>query len=63
MTTITAALWLLFIPIAVLLGIALWLSEDRHTKIRRWRRQGLTWQQVATRLRTSPSTARRWAAA
>jgi len=63
MTTITAAVWLLFIPIAVLIGIALWLSEDRPQRARRLRRQGWTWQQVAAHLGTSPTTARRWAAA
>ena len=30
MTTITAAVWLLFIPIAVLIGIVLWATEDRQ---------------------------------
>ena len=35
MTTITAAVWLLFIPIAVLIGIVLWASEDRQQRARR----------------------------
>ena len=38
MTTITAAVWLLFIPIAVLIGIVLWATEDRQQRARRWRR-------------------------
>ncbi len=63
MTTITAALWLLFIPVAVLIGIALWLSEDRPQRARRLRRQGWPQQRIADHLGTSRSTVRRWIAA
>ena len=54
------AAWALALLLFPLLLLA-WATESRHTKIRRWRRQGLTWQQVATRLGCSASTARRWA--
>jgi hypothetical protein len=39
------------------------LTESRSFKVRRWRRQGLTWRVIADRLDCSPSTAKRWAAA
>jgi hypothetical protein len=63
MTTIAAAIWLLSIPLVVVIGIALWATESRPVTINRWRKQGRTWQQIATRLGCSPSTARRWALA
>jgi hypothetical protein len=63
MTTITAAVWLLFVPIAVLIGIVLWATEDRQQRARRWRRAGWTQQRIADRLGVSRSTVRRWAAA
>ena len=59
MTAITAAVWLLFIPIAVLIGIVLWASEDRQQRARRWRRDGWSQQRIADRLRCSRATARR----
>ena len=62
MTTTCLLAWALALLLFPLILLA-WATESRHTKIRRWRRQGLTWQQVATRLGTSPTTARRWAAA
>ena len=62
MTTITAVMWLLFMPIVVLIGTALWLSESRATRISRLRRQGQTWAVIAARYGVSQSTARRWAA-
>ena len=52
------ALALLLLPVLLVLN----LTESRHTKIRRWRRQGLTWQTIASRLGTSPTSAKRWAA-
>ena len=62
MSTITAAVWLLFVPIVLLIGIALWLSESRATRISRLRRQCQTWAVIAARYGVSQSTARRWAA-
>jgi hypothetical protein len=48
---------LLLLPLHLLL----WATESRHTRIQRWRRQGLTWAACAERLGCSPTTARRWA--
>jgi hypothetical protein len=53
------ALALLFFPLLLLA----WATESRPQRARRLRRQGWTWQQVAAHLGTSPTTARRWAAA
>ena len=57
--TIIAAVWLLFIPIAVLIGIVLWATEDRQQRARRWRRAGWSQQRIADRLGCSRTTARR----
>jgi uncharacterized membrane protein len=62
MTTCTVLAWmaaLLLLPLIVIWN----LTESRHTKIQRWRRQGQTWARIAAKLGCSPSTARRWAAA
>ena len=61
MTTTCLLAWaavLLLLPVLIVLN----LTESRHTRIRRWRAQGLTWQQISDRLGCSRSTARRWAA-
>lgn len=59
MATIScAALWLLM-PLIVLIGIALWLSESPQQRARRWRRQGFTQQAIADRLGISRTSARR----
>ena len=59
-TTITAtALWALLLPLAVLLGIALWATEDRQQRARRWRRAGWSQQRIADRLGVSRSAVRR----
>jgi DNA invertase Pin-like site-specific DNA recombinase len=63
MSSITAAVWLLFIPVAVLIGIVLWATEDRQQRARRWRRAGWSQQRIADRLGVSRSTVRRWASA
>jgi predicted transcriptional regulator len=63
MSSITAAVWLLFIPVALLVGIVLWASEDRQQRARRWRRAGWSQQRIADRLGVSRSTVRRWASA
>jgi hypothetical protein len=57
--TCTAFAWvlvLLFLPIVVLF----WATESRHTRIRRLRRNGVTWKQIAERYNVSATTARRW---
>ena len=62
MSLTCAAAWavvLLLLPALLLF----WASESKPQRARRLRRQGLTWQQVATKLGTSPTTARRWASA
>lgn len=62
MTTTCLLAWaavLLLLPLHCLL----WLTESRHTRIRRWRSQGWTWKQISERLGCSQSTARRWATA
>jgi hypothetical protein len=50
MTTITAALWLLLFPLAVLLGVLLWCSESREQRIRRWHRAGSSQRSIAQAL-------------
>jgi hypothetical protein len=57
--TICWVLVLLLLPLHLLL----WATESRHTRIKRWRKQGQTWPQIATKLGCSPTTARRWATA
>jgi AraC-like DNA-binding protein len=53
------ALALLLLP-ALLLA---WLTESRTDRARRWRRQGLTQQAIASRLGCSRTTVRRLLAA
>jgi hypothetical protein len=43
------AAWLL-LPLIVLVGVALWLSETRPQRIRRWRSAGMTQKAIAERL-------------
>ena len=50
---------LLFLPIVVLL----WATESRSTRIKRLRRNGTTWTEIASRYGVSPSTVMRWAVA
>ena len=60
MTTTSLLAWaavLLLLPVLILL----WATEPRDARIRRWRKQGLTWKTIATRLGCSATTARRWA--
>jgi hypothetical protein len=61
--TTTCIIWWLLLPLVALLGVVLWATESRSTRIRRWRAQGATWQQISDRLGCSRSTARRWATA
>ena len=58
-TTAAALLALLLLPVLLLL----YVTESRHTRIQRLRRNGHTWKAIAHRYNTSPTTARRWAAA
>jgi hypothetical protein len=61
--TLSCLIWWLLLPLVALLGVVLWASESRSTRINRWRAQGATWQQISDRLGCSRSTARRWASA
>ena len=60
--SLSCIIWWLLLPLVALLGVILWATESRHTRINRWRSQGATWQQISDRLGCSRSTARRWAA-
>jgi DNA-binding IclR family transcriptional regulator len=54
-TLLASLLALLLLPLLILL----WLTESREQRARRWRRDGLTQQAIATRLGCSRSTVRR----
>ena len=59
MTTILSWMLVFFtLPIIVLF----WPAESRCTRIQRYRSQGLTWNQIASRFNVSSTTARRWSA-
>ena len=58
----TTVLWWLLLPLVALLGVVLWATESRSTRINRLRSSGHTWATIATRYGVSASTARRWAA-
>jgi DNA invertase Pin-like site-specific DNA recombinase len=60
--TTTLLLWALLVPLLIALGVLLWLTEDRKTRARRWRRQGMTQDGIAHRLGVSRTTVRRWIA-
>ena len=60
--TTTCITWWLLLPLVALLGVVLWATESRSTRINRWRRSGATWATIATRYGVSATTARRWAA-
>jgi len=49
------AVALLLLPLLILL----WATESRQQRARRWRRDGLTQQAIATRLGVSRTTVRR----
>jgi DNA invertase Pin-like site-specific DNA recombinase len=54
-TLLATLLALLLLPLLILL----WLTESREQRARRWRRDGMTQQAIATRLGCSRSTVRR----
>jgi len=60
MTTTLAWLAVLFTLPFLLVWRA---AESKGTTVRRLRRQGLTWKQIAAKFNVSTSTARRWATA
>lgn len=62
MLTTSFILWALVVPLIVVLGVILWITEDRKSKARRWRRAGLSQRAIAERLHVSRATVRRWIA-
>ena len=61
--TISLLLWVLLVPLLIALGVLLWVTEDRKTRARRWRRAGMTQAAIAERLGVSRTTVRKWIAA
>ena len=57
--SLSCLFWWLLLPFIALLAALLWATESRHTRIRRWHSQGLSWQAIAARQACSPPTARR----
>lgn len=53
------ALALIFLPLVVLWNLA----EGKSVKVRRARKNGMTWRAIGARYRVSATTARRWAQA
>jgi hypothetical protein len=56
------AAWALALLLLPAIALA-WLAESRPQRIRRWRKQGLSWAEISRRLGCAPSTAKRWAMA
>tara|TARA_B100000519_G_scaffold75452_1_gene64918 strand:+ start:29194 stop:29379 length:186 start_codon:yes stop_codon:yes gene_type:complete len=50
-------LMVLFLPLLILF----WATESRHTRIKRLKRTGYTWKQIASRYGCCERTAQRWA--
>ena len=55
----TTLIWWLLLPLVALLGVILWATESRYTRINRLRRQGWTQKRIAAHLNCSTSTVRR----
>ena len=58
--TISLILWALIVPLLIVLGVLLWITEDRRARARRWYRLGMTQVVIAKNLGVSPSTVSRW---
>ena len=56
--TVTTILWLL-LPLLLVVGVLLWLSESREQRIRRWRAAGMTQRAIAERLGISTYAVRK----
>jgi hypothetical protein len=56
---ISSFFFFLILPLTIVIGIILWLSETREQRARRWRQSGLSQQAIADRLGVSRSTVRR----
>ena len=63
MTTLTCILATLLAILTIPLAVLLWATESRATRIKRLKRNGWTWKQIAARYGCAPSTAARWAKA
>ena len=50
MTTISCALLWVLTPLLIVLAVIAWATETNRDRARRWRRQGLSQQQIADRL-------------
>lgn len=61
--TTSLILWLLLTPLLIILGVLLWVTEDKKARARRWRRAGMTQRAIAERLGVSRSTIHRWTTA
>lgn len=58
--TISLILWALIVPLLIVLGVLLWLTEDRKARARRWYRLSMTQVAIAKRVGVSSSTVSRW---
>ena len=57
--TSRALAWMLVLALFPVV-LLLWATESRHTRIRRMRRNGATWKEIAARYGVSQTTVRRW---
>jgi len=48
--TITTLLWVLLVPVMIIIGAALWLSESRQQRIHRLRTNGWSQARIAEHL-------------
>ena len=51
--TVTTLLWVLLVPVIILIGVALWLTESRQQRIHRLRSYGWSQQRIADHLNLS----------
>ena len=63
MATITATLSILLLPLLIILGVILWVTESREQRIRRWVESGISQREVARCLEISRYAVRKALAA
>jgi predicted DNA-binding protein (UPF0251 family) len=63
MATITATLSILLLPLLIILGVILWVTESREQRIRRWVESGISQREAARRLNISRYAVRKALAA
>lgn len=63
MTTFTCVMATLLAVLTIPLVLLFWATESKPQRIRRWRRQGLTWATCGARYGVHATTAARWAKA